>query len=112
MSNCMETLQFYYCRLPVLPVYFWVNIFPCPSSSLNFPPNDSWNLDLPALEYSVSRKDMSDAKIHHLLAEELYKPTRRVRRRRTIRILVILSMVMIMIIRKNVKLQILLYLFL
>ena len=38
----------------------------------------SWNIDLQELEYNLSRKDMSDAKIHHLLAEELYKPSRRV----------------------------------
>lgn len=38
----------------------------------------NWNLDLQELEYNMSRKDMNDAKIHHLLAEELYKPARRV----------------------------------
>jgi len=31
------------------------------------------------LEYNPSKKDMTDAKIHHLLAEELCKPYRRVR---------------------------------
>ncbi|OXA61511.1 Sodium/hydrogen exchanger 5 [Folsomia candida] len=40
----------------------------------------TWNLDLQELEYNLSRKDMSDAKIHHLLSEELYKPYRRHRR--------------------------------
>jgi len=48
----------------------------CSSSTLQSP--DSWNLDLQELEYSLTKKDMSDAKIHHLLAEELYKPSRRV----------------------------------
>jgi len=38
----------------------------------------TWNLDLQELEYNLSRKDMSDARIHHLLSEELYKPYRRV----------------------------------
>lgn len=31
------------------------------------------------LEYNPSRKDLTDAKIHHLLAEELCKPYKRVR---------------------------------
>lgn len=31
------------------------------------------------LEYNPSKKDLTDAKIHHLLAEELVKPYRRVR---------------------------------
>lgn len=30
------------------------------------------------LEYNPSKKDLTDAKIHHLLAEELVKPYRRV----------------------------------
>lgn len=30
------------------------------------------------LEYNPSKKDLTDAKIHHLLAEELVKPSRRV----------------------------------
>lgn len=30
------------------------------------------------LEYNPSKKDLTDAKIHHLLAEELCKPYRRV----------------------------------
>ncbi|CAG7716525.1 unnamed protein product [Allacma fusca] len=41
----------------------------------------TWNIDLQELEYNLSRKDLSDAKIHHLLAEELYKPYRRQHRR-------------------------------
>lgn len=35
------------------------------------------NLDIQELEYNPSKKDLTDAKIHHLLAEEL-KPYRRV----------------------------------
>lgn len=31
------------------------------------------------LEYNPSKKDLTDARIHHLLAEELCKPYRRVR---------------------------------
>ncbi|XP_066602995.1 probable Na(+)/H(+) antiporter nhx-9 isoform X2 [Prorops nasuta] len=39
-----------------------------------------WNIDLQELEYNPSKKDMTDAKIHHLLAEELCKPYKRHRR--------------------------------
>ncbi|XP_043283772.1 probable Na(+)/H(+) antiporter nhx-9 isoform X2 [Venturia canescens] len=39
-----------------------------------------WNIDLQELEYYPSRKDLTDAKIHHLLAEELCKPYKRHRR--------------------------------
>lgn len=56
----------------------WPIIF-LPYSSGDTPYDASnWNLDLQELEYNMSRKDMNDAKIHHLLAEELYKPARRV----------------------------------
>lgn len=37
----------------------------------------SRNLDMHELDYNPSKKDLTDAKIHHLLAEEL-KPYRRV----------------------------------
>lgn len=37
-----------------------------------------WNVDLQELEYYPSKKDLTDAKIHHLLAEELCKPYKRV----------------------------------
>lgn len=37
----------------------------------------SRNLDMAELDYNPSKKDLTDAKIHHLLAEEL-KPYRRV----------------------------------
>ncbi|XP_065162360.1 sodium/hydrogen exchanger 3 isoform X4 [Atheta coriaria] len=40
----------------------------------------TWNIDMQELEYNPSRKDMTDAKIHHLLAEELCKPYKRHRR--------------------------------
>ncbi|XP_037052311.1 sodium/hydrogen exchanger 3 isoform X11 [Bradysia coprophila] len=47
---------------------------PCPSfSNLE---NCSRNLDMQELDYNPSKKDLTDAKIHHLLAEEL-KPYRR-----------------------------------
>ncbi|XP_044580907.1 probable Na(+)/H(+) antiporter nhx-9 isoform X5 [Cotesia glomerata] len=39
-----------------------------------------WNIDLQELEYYPSKKDLTDAKIHHLLAEELCKPYKRHRR--------------------------------
>jgi solute carrier family 9 (sodium/hydrogen exchanger), member 3 len=35
------------------------------------------NLDIQELQYNPSKKDLTDARIHHLLAEEL-KPYRRV----------------------------------
>ncbi|XP_054289044.1 probable Na(+)/H(+) antiporter nhx-9 isoform X2 [Macrosteles quadrilineatus] len=40
----------------------------------------TWNIDLQELEYNPSKKDLTDAKIHHLLAEELCQPCRRHRR--------------------------------
>uniref|UniRef100_A0A224XJ56 Sodium/hydrogen exchanger n=1 Tax=Panstrongylus lignarius TaxID=156445 RepID=A0A224XJ56_9HEMI len=40
----------------------------------------TWNIDLQELEYNPSKKDLTDAKIHHLLAEELVQPYRRHRR--------------------------------
>ncbi|XP_062527094.1 sodium/hydrogen exchanger 3 isoform X8 [Bombyx mori] len=40
----------------------------------------TWNIDMQELEYNPSKKDLTDAKIHHLLAEELCKPFRRHRR--------------------------------
>uniref|UniRef100_A0A1B6CUX3 Sodium/hydrogen exchanger n=2 Tax=Clastoptera arizonana TaxID=38151 RepID=A0A1B6CUX3_9HEMI len=48
----------------------------------NFSQLDSstWNIDLQELEYNPSKKDLTDAKIHHLLAEELCQPCRRHRR--------------------------------
>ncbi|KOB75872.1 Sodium/hydrogen exchanger [Operophtera brumata] len=42
--------------------------------------DSSWNIDMQELEYNPSKKDLTDAKIHHLLAEELCKPFRRHRR--------------------------------
>lgn len=39
----------------------------------------SRNLDMQELDYNPSKKDLTDAKIHHLLAEEL-KPYKRVSR--------------------------------
>lgn len=53
----------------------------CILNSTSFSQLDSstWNIDMQELEYNPSKKDMTDAKIHHLLAEELCKPYRRVR---------------------------------
>lgn len=50
------------------------------SSSFSYSQLDTstWNIDLQELEYNPSRKDLTDAKIHHLLAEELVQPYRRV----------------------------------
>ncbi|XP_015431274.1 PREDICTED: probable Na(+)/H(+) antiporter nhx-9 [Dufourea novaeangliae] len=39
-----------------------------------------WNIDPQELEYNPSKKDLTDARIHHLLAEELCKPYKRHRR--------------------------------
>ncbi|XP_048525087.1 sodium/hydrogen exchanger 3 isoform X3 [Dendroctonus ponderosae] len=52
------------------------------SSSLSQIDTSSWNIDMQELEYNPSKKDLTDAKIHHLLAEELVKPYRRVSHRR------------------------------
>ncbi|XP_035917367.1 sodium/hydrogen exchanger 3 isoform X2 [Anopheles stephensi] len=41
--------------------------------------NSTRNLDMQELDYNPSKKDLTDAKIHHLLSEEL-KPYRRARR--------------------------------
>jgi len=48
------------------------------SASFNQLDTSTWNIDMQELEYNPSRKDLTDAKIHHLLAEELCKPYRRV----------------------------------
>ena len=40
--------------------------------------NQGWNLDIGELAYSPSARDLSDAKIHHMLSEESWKPYRRV----------------------------------
>ncbi|XP_073826446.1 na[+]/H[+] hydrogen exchanger 2 isoform X24 [Musca autumnalis] len=50
----------------------------CPSLT-NLDNTCSRNLDMHELDYNPSKKDLTDAKIHHLLAEEL-KPYRRHRR--------------------------------
>ncbi|CAH2039478.1 unnamed protein product, partial [Iphiclides podalirius] len=42
--------------------------------------SSTWNIDMQELEYNPSKKDLTDARIHHLLAEELCKPYRRHRR--------------------------------
>jgi len=53
----------------------------CILNSTSFSQLDSstWNIDMQELEYNPSKKDLTDARIHHLLAEELCKPYRRVR---------------------------------
>ncbi|KAJ1529603.1 hypothetical protein ONE63_006371 [Megalurothrips usitatus] len=47
------------------------------SASFNQLDSSTWNIDMQELEYNPSKKDLTDAKIHHLLAEELCKPYRR-----------------------------------
>lgn len=49
------------------------------STSFSQLDSSTWNIDMQELEYNPSKKDLTDAKIHHLLAEELCKPYRRVR---------------------------------
>lgn len=49
------------------------------SASFSQLDTSTWNIDMQELEYNPSRKDMTDAKIHHLLAEELCKPYKRVK---------------------------------
>ncbi|GFG35182.1 hypothetical protein Cfor_12756, partial [Coptotermes formosanus] len=50
------------------------------STSFSQLDSSTWNIDMQELEYNPSKKDMTDARIHHLLAEELCKPYRRHRR--------------------------------
>jgi sodium/hydrogen exchanger-like protein 3 len=50
------------------------------STSFSHLDSSTWNIDMQELEYNPSKKDLTDAKIHHLLAEELVKPSRRHRR--------------------------------
>lgn len=40
--------------------------------------DQGWNLDIGELAYSPSARDLTDAKVHHMLSEELWKPYRRV----------------------------------
>lgn len=49
--------------------------------------SSTWNIDMQELEYNPSKKDLTDAKIHHLLAEELCKPRRVSRHYRIIELL-------------------------
>ncbi|XP_039284494.1 probable Na(+)/H(+) antiporter nhx-9 isoform X11 [Nilaparvata lugens] len=52
-------------------------VFPRSFSQLD---SSTWNIDMQELEYNPSKKDLTDARIHHLLAEELCQPCRRHRR--------------------------------
>ncbi|XP_023710999.1 sodium/hydrogen exchanger 3 isoform X3 [Cryptotermes secundus] len=52
------------------------------STSFSQLDSSTWNIDMQELEYNPSKKDLTDARIHHLLAEELCKPYRRVREHR------------------------------
>lgn len=55
-----------------------INFFYCLQFSPSFSNIEiSRNLDMQELDYNPSKKDLTDAKIHHLLAEEL-KPYKRV----------------------------------
>ncbi|XP_055839644.1 sodium/hydrogen exchanger 5 isoform X18 [Episyrphus balteatus] len=54
-------------------------LFPTCPSLTNLENTCSRNLDMHELDYNPSKKDLTDARIHHLLAEEL-KPYRRHRR--------------------------------
>lgn len=55
-----------------------IRFFTCSPSFSNMD-NLTHNLDIQELQYNPSKKDLTDARIHHLLAEEL-KPYRRVSR--------------------------------
>ncbi|KAF5273248.1 hypothetical protein FQA39_LY07579 [Lamprigera yunnana] len=46
------------------------------STSFSQLDTSNWNVDMQELEYNPSKKDLTDAKIHHLLAEELCQPKR------------------------------------
>lgn len=56
---------------------FYVFLYGHASPSFSNFENCSRNLDMQELDYNPSKKDLTDAKIHHLLAEEL-KPYKRV----------------------------------
>lgn len=38
-----------------------------------------WNVDLQELDYNPSKKDLTDARIHHLLTAELCQPPKKVK---------------------------------
>lgn len=38
----------------------------------------AWNVDLQEMDYNPSKKDLTDAKIHHLLAAELCQSAKKV----------------------------------
>jgi hypothetical protein len=64
----------------ILFYYLIPNSIQFHSSSLTQLDNTStWNIDLQELDYNPSKKDLTDAKIHHLLSEELCMPQKRVR---------------------------------
>jgi len=72
------------CHVKCLTVFMKQNLninVSCILNSTSFSQLDSstWNIDMQELEYNPSKKDLTDARIHHLLAEELCKPYRRVR---------------------------------
>lgn len=46
------------------------------STSFSQLDSSNWNVDMQELEYNPSKKDLTDAKIHHLLAEELCQSKR------------------------------------
>lgn len=46
------------------------------STSFSQLDTSNWNVDMQELEYNPSKKDLTDAKIHHLLAEELCQSKR------------------------------------
>jgi hypothetical protein len=56
---------------------FFTHTFSILSPSFSNLENSTRNLDMQELDYNPSKKDLTDARIHHLLAEEL-KPYRRV----------------------------------
>lgn len=48
------------------------------SSSCSQLDNSMWNVDLQELDYNPSKKDLTDARIHHLLTAELCQPPKKV----------------------------------
>jgi len=41
--------------------------------------DQGWNLDIGELAYNPSTRDLSDAKVHHMLSEDLWKPNKKVK---------------------------------
>lgn len=71
-SNCFKLCECTFSR------FLFICVIYLHSTSFSQLDSSNWNIDMQELEYNPSKKDLTDARIHHLLAEELCKPYRRV----------------------------------